>query len=216
MADPKTEHWKDVVLDNTGVTPGTFGPAQITVGADGRLTGALSLPAATKVVVANIAGLPGAASNGDEAIVLDDGLGNEQNYVWNGANVDLGAPLRRWRLLATTASSTARVNYRQDAIALASLTITGPITATSIIKEVFVEITTAYTVAATIQVQNDAGFIYMSSAQINPQLVGTYSVGLQGNLTDDSTNGGAGDLRVIIGGAPGVGAATVFVSLVDS
>jgi hypothetical protein len=119
--------------------------------------------------------------------------------------------------LATTSSTTTRVNYRQDTIALSALnTISGPITATSIIKEVFVEITIAYSPGASIIIQNDAGFVYMSIAQINPQLIGTYSVGLQGNVTDDSTNGGAGDLEAIIGGAPGVGAATVFISLVDS
>ena len=217
MADPKTEHWKDVVLDDTGVVPGTFGPAQITVGADGRITGALSLPASSITVVANIAGLPVAASSGDKATVLDDGSGNEQEYVWNDANVDLGAPLRKWRLLATTASSITRVDYRQDTIATAAgNVISTPITGTSIIKEVFVEITTAYSPGTSITIQNDGGFIYMSSAQNNPLLVGTYSVGLQGNVTDDSTNGGAGDLEAIIGGAPGVGAAVVFVELVDS
>ena len=217
MADPKTAHWKDIVLDDTGVVPGTYGPAQIDVGADGRVTNALSLPSSTKSIVASIAGLPGVANNGDEAIVLDDGLGNEQNYVWNDANADLGPPLRKWRLLATTASTTTRVNYRQDAIALLALnTISGPITGTSVIKEVFIEITAAYSLGASITIQNDAGFIYMSSAQINPQLIGTYSIGLQGNLTDDSTNGGGGDLQAIIGGAPVLGAANVFVSLVDS
>jgi len=217
MADPKTEYWKDVVLDNTGVAPGTYGPAQIDVGADGRITGALNLPSSTKTVVANIAGLPGAASNGDESIVLDDGSGNEQNYVWNDANVDLGPPLRKWRLLATTASTTTRVDYRQSTIALLALNVIGgPITGTSVIKEVFVEIITAYDPATVMLIQNDAGFVYMSAIQINPQLIGTYSVGLQGNSTDDSTNGGAGDLQALIGGAPGAGAATVFVKYVDS
>ena len=217
MADPKTEHWKDVVLDDTGVTPGIYGPAQIDVGVDGRIVNASSLPATAPVVVATIAGLPGAASSGDQAIVLDDGSSNEQMYVWNSANADLGPPLRRWRLLATTLSSITRVDYRQQAIAtLVSTTISTPITATSIIKEVSVEITTAYSGGASITIQNDAGFIYMSSAQINPQLIGTYSIGLQGNLTDDFTNGGAGDLEAIIGGAPGVGAAVVFVNYVDS
>ena len=101
---------QEVVLTPTGVAPGSYGPAQITVGADGRITNASNASVATVSTVSLVGQLPTIIGpvNGDLAVVLDDGAGNEEMYVWNASNADLGPPLNRWRRIATTDAQTLR------------------------------------------------------------------------------------------------------------
>ena len=214
---PKNDHWQDIVLTPTGVAAGTYGPAEITVGADGRITNASNASVATVSTVSTIAQLPTIIGpvNGDLAIVLDDGFGNEEQYVWNNSNADLGAPLNRWRRLATTNAQTLRQDYRQDTIdttAVKNLDI--PIPDTGIIKKVTVEITVPYSIGATLEIQNTAAFVFMPFSDVNPQLAGIYETNLAGNLTD-MLAAGAGQLRSVIGGVPGAGAGVVYVDWVD-
>ena len=54
----------------------------------------------------------------------------------------------------------------------------------------------------------------MPFSSINPLLAGTYVEDLSGNLVDMLASG-AGQLRAVIGGAPGVGAVVVYVAWVD-
>jgi hypothetical protein len=54
----------------------------------------------------------------------------------------------------------------------------------------------------------------MPFSDVNPQLAGIYKTDLSGNLVDMVT-AGAGQLRAVIGGVPGVGAGVVFVEWVD-
>ncbi len=214
---PKNDFWQDTVLTPTGVAAGTYGPAQITVGLDGRITNASNASVATVSTVSLVGNLPTIIGpvNGDLAIVLDDGFGNEEMYVWNGSNVDSGAPLNKWRRIATTDAQSLRVDFRQTAIDTTAIqNIAAVIPDTGIIKRVSVEVTTPYSGGATIEIQDTAAFVYMSFAVINPQLAGIYSEDLAGNLADMITNG-TGQLRAVIGGAPGAGAGVVYVDWVS-
>ena len=56
--------------------------------------------------------------------------------------------------------------------------------------------------------------MFMPFSDVNPQLAGIYKTDLSGNLVDMVT-AGAGQLRAVIGGVPGVGAGVVFVEWVD-
>lgn len=214
---PKNDHWQEVVLTPTGVAAGTYGPAQITVGADGRITNASNASVATVSTVSVVGNLPTIIGplNGDLAIVLDDGFGNEEQYVWNNSNADLGAPLNRWRRLATTNAQTLRQDYRQDTLdttAVQNIDIAIP--NTGIVKAISVEITTPYDPGTTIEIQNTAAFVFMPFSSINPQLAGIYKQDLSGNLTDMLASG-AGQLRAVVGGVPGAGDAVVYVEWVD-
>lgn len=212
----KNDFWQDIVLKPTGVAAGSYGPAQITVGVDGRITNASSTTIPTISTVSVVGQLPTIIGpvNGDTAIVLDDGFGNEEMYVWNTANADLGAPLNRWRLIASTNAQSLRKDYRQSAIGTAAIqNISTVIPDTGIVKRVAVDITTPYSPGATVEIQDTTTFVYMSFSVINPQLAGTYSEDLSGNLADMITNG-SGQLRAVIGGAPGAGAAVVYVDWV--
>lgn len=218
MADsPKNDHWQEVVLTDTGVVPGTYSPAEITVGADGRITSATNATVPDVSIVSTVTGLSTIASpsNGDLAIVLDDGSGNEEIYVWNSANSDLGAPLFRWRLLSSTLTQVQRTDYRQDTLSLVTKDLSTPIPDSGIIKEIAVTITTAYSGGATISIQDDTGFVYVPAASINAQLVGTYKTFFDGNV-DTVLSNGSGQLRAVVGGAPGAGAAVVFAQYIDT
>ena len=213
---PKNDFWQNQVLTDTGVAAGTYGPAEITVGADGRITNAANSSVSTISTVSLVGQLPTIIGpvNGSLAVVLDDGFGNEEMYVWNSSNVDSGAPLNKWRLISTTAALTVRKDYRQSAIdATAVQPIDIPIPNTGIIKRISVEITTPYSLGATIEIQDAVAFVYMPFSVINPQLAGIYSEDLSGNLADMITNG-SGQLNAIIGGAPGAGAGVVYVDWV--
>ena len=214
---PKNDFWQDTVLTPTGVAAGTYAPAEITVGLDGRITNASNASVSTVSTVSLVGQLPTIIGpvNGSLAVVLDDGFGNEEMYVWNGSNVDSGAPLNKWRRIATTDAQSLRKDFRQTAIdATAIQNIAAVIPDSGIIKRVSVEITTPYSGGATIEIQDTAAFVYMSFSVINPQLAGIYSEDLAGNLADMITNG-TGQLRAVIGGAPGVGAGVVYVDWVS-
>jgi hypothetical protein len=218
MADtPKTDYWQEVVLTPTGVAPGSYGPAQITVGEDGRITNASNASVATVSTVSLVGNLPTIIGpvNGDLAIVLDDGFGNEEMYVWNSSNADLGPPLNRWRRLATTDAQTLRQDYRQSTIDTTAVqNLSSAIPNTGIVKRVSVEITTPYSPGTSIEIQNTAAFVFMPFSSINPLLAGIYTEDLSGNLVD-MLAAGAGQLTAIIGGAPGAGAGVVYVDWVD-
>ena len=220
MPTPKNDHWQDIVLTPTGVAPGTYNPASITVDATGRVTGASNSSIAAVSTVSLIAGLPTiiGPANGSLAVVLDDGTGNEELYVWNNSNPDLGAPLTRWRLIAATDINAPRTDYRQSAIDTTALQFIGAaIPLPGIVKSVTVEITVPYSIGASIEIQNDNALTtFMPSTDINPQLAGIYKIDLSGNLDDILTGGGvSGQIRAIISGAPGVGAGVVFVEWVN-
>jgi hypothetical protein len=215
---PKSDFWQDVVLTPTGVLPGSYGPAQITVGADGRITNATNSVVSTISKVSLIAQLPTILGplNGDVAVVLDDGSGNEEMYVWNSANADSGAPLNKWRRLSTTAAaSSLRTDYRQSIIDTTAIqNIDSPVLNSGIVKSVSVEITVPYSIGTSIEIQNTAAFVFMPSSAINPLLAGIYKQDLSGNLTDMTTTG-ATQLTAVVGGGPGVGSGVVYVEWVD-
>jgi len=214
---PKNDFWQDTVLTPTGVAAGSYGPAQITVGLDGRITNASNSSVSTISTVSLVGNLPTIIGpvNGSLAVVLDDGSGNEEMYVWNNSNVDSGAPLNKWRLIGTTDSQTLRKDYRQLAIDTTAIQNIGAIIPNSgIIKRVTVEITTPYSGGTTIEVQNTAAYVFMPFSTINPQLAGIYTEDLSGNLVDMGT-AGAGQVTAVIGGAPGAGAGVVYVDWVN-
>lgn len=215
---PKNDHWQDVVLTDTGVAPGSYNPANITVGADGRITSAATsaVPIPTVVsVIGDLAAVP--TADGKNVTVLDDGFGNEALFVWNTVNVDLGAPLFKWRQLANTSTSVPRFNYRQEnsiGSAAGIVAISTPIPDSSIIKEISINIVTAYDGAATILIRDDTGFSYVPNPAINPALPGIYTVSFKGNI-DTMISNGSGQLEAVIGGAPTVGDATVFATYIN-
>ncbi len=214
---PKNDHWQDVVLTPTGVAAGTYGPAQITVGEDGRITNASNASVATVSTVSVVGNLPTIIGpvNGDLAVVLDDGSGNEEMYVWNASNVDLGAPLNRWRRIATTDAQTLRQDYRQSTLDTTAVqNISTAIPDTGIIKKVTVEITVPYDPGTTLEIQNTAAYVFMPFSDVNPLLAGIYETNLSGNLVDMLASG-AGQLRAVVGGVPGAGAGVVYVDWVD-
>ena len=219
---PKNDHWQAVVLTDTGVTPGSYNPANITVGSDGRITNASASAVPVPQVVATVAALAGISpgSNGQQAIVLDDGFGEEALYVWNDANADLGAPQFKWRELANTgAVGDPSFDFRQEdslGSAAGTVNIDVPIPTTAIIKEISVNIITPYDGGATITINDDAAFIYVPAASVNPAIAGLYTVSFAGNVDDLADNSATtGQLEATIGGAPTVGDATVFVSYVN-
>jgi len=213
----KDDFWKTVSLDPTGVVAGTYNIPQLTISEDGRITSASGGSVSTVSTVSTIADLPSvvAPSNGDLAAVMDDGSGNEQLYIWNDANSDLGNPLLRWRLVGSTETSVTRKDYRQSIIDITAVQdIDSVIPDTGIIKRVTVEITTPYSGGATMEIQDAGSFVYMPFSSINPQLAGTYIEDLSGNVNTIATNG-SGQIRAIVGGAPGVGDGVVYVEWIN-
>ena len=214
---PKNDHWQEIVLTPTGVAPGSYNPASITVGLDGRITNASNSSITVVSAVSTVAQLPTiiGPSNGQLAVVLDDGFGNEVIYVWNVANPDLGPPQNRWRLVASTNTQQLRTDYRQSVLDTTAVqNIDTAIPDTGIVKSVTVEITVPYSVGASIEIQNTAAFVFMPFSSVNPQLAGIYKEDLSGNLIDMLTSG-AGQLRAVVGGVPGVGAGVVYVEWVN-
>ena len=81
------------------------------------------------------------------------------------------------------------------------------------------EITTPYSGGTSIEIQDNAANVYMPFSTINPSLAGIYTQDLSGNLSDIATTagaGGQGQMRAIIGGAPGVGAGAVYIEWADA
>jgi hypothetical protein len=219
---PKNDFWKNAALTPTGVAAGSYGPAQITVDEFGRITNASNASVSTVStisLVTQLATIIGPVS-GELAVVLDDGLGNEEMYVWHNTNADLGAPLNRWRRIATTAAALSqRQDYRQIAIGIgANQLISSGIPDTGYVKRIAVEITTPYSPGTSIEIQDNAANVYMAFSSINPTLAGTYTEDLSGNLSNILTIGGAGQgqMHAIVGGVPGVGAGAVYIEWADA
>jgi hypothetical protein len=213
----KDDYWLEVALNPTGVAAGTYLTPQITIDKWGRITNAATGSVSSVPAVSTTAQLPSIASpsSGDLAVVLDDGSGNEEMYVWNDANADVGSPLNRWKLLSNTGKQTTRKDYRQAVIDITTPQNIGTVIPdTGIIKRVSVTITTPYSGGATIEVQNGAAFVLMPFSSINPQLAGTYNEDLSGNV-DDMVTLGSGQVTTIVGGVPGAGAGVVYIDWID-
>ncbi len=213
----KDAFWKNIALQPSGVAAGTYNIPQLTIDENGIITAASGGTVSTIPSVSTTAQLPTliAPSNGDLAVVLDDGFGNEELYVWNSANPDLGSPLNRWKRIATTASQSTRKDYRQAVLDFSSMQNIGTVIPDGgVIKRVAVTITTPYTIGATVEVQNGVSFVLMPFSSINPQLAGTYIEDLSGNV-DTMLTIGSGQIMTIVGGVPAAGAGVVYVDWVD-
>ena len=214
MATDKKQHWQNVVFEPSGVTPGTYDRPSFTVNEFGFLTNVSSSATPSQTVIPTIGDLPGipAPVTGDLAIVLDNGGGEEEIYVWNDANVDLGAPYIKWRLIATTEMAPPRVNFRNTVVSTAANTLLGaPTSLDAKVKAVHVTITSVYDPGTTMRVSEAGGAIWMPTTSINTQLTGTYTEELQGNDAKLSTTG---QLQAEIIGAPLSGASLVYVEYV--
>ena len=215
MATNKKQHWQDVVFEPSGVVPGTYDRPQFTVNQYGFITDATSSVTPSQTVVPTINDLPGIPSpaTGDLAVVLNTGGSEEEElYIWNNANTDLGAPYVKWRLLATTELATPPVNFRNEIVGIAPATALGPVTSPdAIVKAVHVTITVPYTFGTTMRIVEDGGPTLMPTSSINTQLIGTYTEELSDNNTKLNNTG---QLRSDLFGGPLVGQSLVYVEYI--
>jgi len=174
----------------------------------------------TVALIANLPSVP-APIDGDLATVLDDGSGNEEIYIWNSANADLGIPLNRWRLLSTTEMNPPRVNFRNETIDYTTPGVNnvgGPaaVVYSPFVKEINVSITQAFDGGATLSIQEGGGSLLMSTAEINTALVGEYQrITPQSNNTDPTyALLSTGQIQAVLTGAPTQGQAVVYVKYV--
>ena len=158
--------------------------------------------------------------DGDLSVVKDNS-GEEELYVYNSANTDLGLPLLKWRMLATTESSPPRVNFRNQLFdaSVAVNNIGDPVLTpySPFVKEINVDIQQAFNPGRTLQVQEGGASVLMSTAEINPQLVGTYQKLIPGSWNADPTYAltTTGQIQAVQGGGTGgPGLAVVYVKYV--
>ncbi len=215
MATDKKQHWQNVVYEPSGVTPGVYDRPQLTINEFGFITDAASSITPTQTVVSLVANLPSIPSpaTGDLAIVLDNGSGEEEMYVWNDANADIGAPYVKWRLLATTEDTPPRVNFRNQGVTTDAVTNIGAVTSfDAIVKAIHVTIDTVYPPGTTMRIK-ELGTIgeLMPASSINTQLAGTYTEDLAGNNFKLATTG---QLQCEIVGGPAFGIALVYVEYI--
>lgn len=214
MADQKKLYWQDVVYEQSGVTPGTYDRPSFTVNQYGFITDVSGSSTPIVITIPTILDLPGIPSptTGDQALVLDDGSGGQDLYVYNALNSDLGPPLGKWRLLASTALGTPPTNYINEVVALdASTNLGAPTSLDAKLKRIDVSITFPYTPGTTMSIKEQSGLTWMPSTSINPELVGTYSLEIPEN---DFKISNTGQMQAVIGGAPVVGASLVYISYI--
>ena len=214
----KAQYWQQAILTPTGVAAGTYQNATFTVGEDGRLTQAASttIPSVTPVSTVNHLATITMPTNGSLAVVMDDGAGDQELYVWRSTNPDVGAPLNRWKLMASTLDR-RRTDFRQGTVAQDAIThLDNPIPDLGIVKCITVEITEAYSPGTLMLVQDNTGFVYMSQEDIDPQSEGVYKKDLATNLNTmlDNSGPGQGQIRVIATGVPSAGSAAVYVEYI--
>ena len=252
MATPKNDYWlnsvwgetpykvpgvEGLVLPNglTGERPTTPLPGHIryntsTNRLEGYIGGSwkdiVSGDVPTIITVALIGNLPTAPLvDGALATVLDDGDGHELMFVWNNANVDLGAPLTKWRLLSSTESFADSVVYRNTVIdtSAAILPIGSPFVPlfNPYVKEINVTIVQAYGAGKTLEIQESGGATLMASGLINAQLTGTYQLKIPDStnaldgIEDDYLLDATGQIVAALGGGTGgAGQAVVYVKAV--
>jgi hypothetical protein len=216
MTTPKSDYWRNVSLPPSGVAPGTYSPVTLTIDEFGRVINAItssSLSLLDSVPTINDLSTITPAPNGEIAVVLDNGFGHQELYIWNTANSDLGPPLFRWRLLSTTDIELFRVNYRQSNVGIVTQNIAHPLPDDAIVKEISVEVIEEYSMGATIQIEDSGSFVYMPDLLINPQLESTYETILHENITPSLMLGGT-QLIAVIGGAPAVGSCRIYVKYI--
>lgn len=178
----KKKHWQSIVLTPL-VTPGTYNNACVTVNEYGLVTGITSCPTAAFIVVDTPAGLPLTGMNGDLAVVLNEGDVDEHEGLWV---YDDDVSHTGWRQLASTASFSQRIDYRQQLVTIAPTTNIGSLVpAGAIVKSVTVDITFAYPAFTTYKVEDSGFTTYMDSVagDLDPTTVGTYTIDLSGNAT---------------------------------
>jgi len=178
----------------------------------------------TIITVPNITSLPAAPqTDGAISVVLDDGDGHELLLVWNNSNTTIPT-LDKWRLLSSTELFSDSVVYRNQVISDLALQPIGNAFRTAFnpyVKEINVTITQAFDPGRTMFIQEAGGAVLMNSALINPQLVGTYQLKVQGSTNvpdgnfDDYLVVTTGQIMAVIaGGTGGGGEAVVYIKAV--
>jgi len=114
------------------------------------------------------------------------------------------------RVLITISEPATNVKYRMASVALfASTSIGAPLESNATIRRITVAINTAYSVGATIRIEDGGGNVLMATDKINPQLTGIYEV----ELANVSAQVGVGNeqLVAVVSGAPVAGVAVVTI-----
>lgn len=196
---------------------GTFSGAGATIRADGRIAEARDqILFRLYFTVSSPENLPSTSvPNGSIAVASSDGFFNEQIYIWNDANIDLGAPLFKWRLSAATNDKNQGIDFRQQLISTNPVTLIGdPISKSGVLKEITVEILQPYNNNASISIQNSGSFTYVDETKINLTLVGTYKILFHSNINSFNDNGGT-QLQAVISGNPTTGTALIYAKYTD-
>lgn len=217
MATEKKKHWQNVVYEPSGVTPGVYDRPVLTIDEFGFVTNAAPSSIPTQTVIPTIGDLGGITgmNTGDLAIVLNlGGTEEEEMYVYNAGNTDLGAPLGKWRLLASTELATAPMNFRNEIIGNMTLinNVGAPLPLSAKIKAVHATIISTYDPGITLQVRENTGGTWLFTTDVNAQLAGTYSRDWASNNGNMVFNG---QLEAVLSGAsPGGGSALIYVEYI--